>query len=97
MTLDIILFRKKKSKLLHTFALRFFVYLLLSLTNEWPHTTLSLFEEDALEYILRAKIWLDGFDNVFWRVSVEFLFVVFLLSFFCRLQNRIRIGPNALL
>ena len=31
---------KKKLKVLHTLALRFFVYLLPSLTNEWPRTTL---------------------------------------------------------
>ena len=37
MTLNVILFRK--IKVLHTLALRFFVYLLPSLTNEWPRTT----------------------------------------------------------
>ena len=68
---------EKISKVLHTFALRFFVYLLPGLTNEMPHTTLSLFEEGAIEYILRAKIWLDGFDSVFWQLSIEFLFVIF--------------------
>ena len=31
---------KKKSKVLHTLALRFFVYLLPSVTNEWPRTKL---------------------------------------------------------
>ena len=31
---------EKKLKVLHTLALRFFVYLLPSLTIEWPHTTL---------------------------------------------------------
>ena len=31
---------KKKLKVLHTLALRFFVYLLPSLTNEWPSATL---------------------------------------------------------
>ena len=40
MTLNVILFRKKKLKVLHTLALRFFVYLLPSLTNEWQRTTL---------------------------------------------------------
>ena len=70
MTLDVILFRKK---VLHTFALLFFVHLLPSLTSEWRHTTLSVFEEGGIEYILRAKIWLDGFDSVFWQVSIEFL------------------------
>ena len=38
MTLNLILFRKKK--VLHTLALRFFVYLIPSLTNEWPRITL---------------------------------------------------------
>ena len=33
-------YSKKKLKLFHTLALRFFVYLLPSLTNEWPRTTL---------------------------------------------------------
>ena len=40
MTLNVIFIRKKKLKLFHTLALRFFVYLLPSLTNEWPRTTL---------------------------------------------------------
>ena len=39
MTLNVILFRKKKIKSV-TLALRFFVYLLLSLTNERPRNTL---------------------------------------------------------
>ena len=39
---------EKKSKVLHSFALRFFVYLLPSLTNELPHTALPLFEEGAI-------------------------------------------------
>ena len=38
MTLNVILFRKKIKSI--TLALRFFVYLLPSLTNEWPRTTL---------------------------------------------------------
>ena len=40
MTLNVILFRKKKLKVLHTLAHRFFVYLLPSLTNEWRRPTL---------------------------------------------------------
>ena len=39
MSLNVILFGKKL-KVLLTLALRFFVYLLPSLTNEWPRTTL---------------------------------------------------------
>ena len=85
MTLNVKLFRKKV-KLLHTLALRFFVYLLPSPNNEWPRTTLSLFEEGTIEYILRAKIRLDGFDSVFWQVSIEILFV-FLLFFIAALKN----------
>ena len=80
-TSDVILFRKKTLKLLHTFALRLLDYLLPSLTNEWPHTTLSLLEEGAIEYNMRAKICLKGFDSVFWQVSIIILFVVFLLCF----------------
>ena len=82
MTLDIILFRKK-SKFLGQILLPFslFVYLLPILTNKYPNTTLSVFEEDANIYLLRAEIWLDGFDSVFWQVSIEFLFVVFCCSF----------------
>ena len=86
MTLDVILFRKKKSKVLNTFKFfcpfLFFGYLLPRLTDEWPHNTLSVFEEGAIEYILRAKIWLDGFDSVFWQVSIEILFVVFFCCYF---------------
>ena len=59
----------------------FFVYLLPSLTNKWPNTTLSVFKEGANKYILMPEIWLDGFDSVFWQVSIEFLFGVFLLFF----------------
>ena len=66
MTLEVILFRKKiKSYLL----LPFFVYLLPILINERPYTTLSVSEECAIKHILRAKIWLYGFDSVFWQVT----------------------------
>ena len=47
--------------------------------NEKPDTTLSVFEEGAIEHILRAKIWLYGFDSVFWQLLIGFLFVVFVL------------------
>ena len=40
MTLNVILFQKKNLKVLHTLALRFFVYLLPSPSNVWPRTTL---------------------------------------------------------
>ena len=81
MTLDVILFRKKIKRITYFCPVLFSVYLLPSLTIEWLHTTLLVFEEGAIEYFLRAKIWLDGFDSVFWQVSTEFLFVVFLLLF----------------
>ena len=74
--LDIILFRKKIKIITYFCSLLFFVYFLSSLTNEWPDTTLSVFEEGANEYILRAEIWFDGFESVFWQVSIKLLFVV---------------------
>ena len=87
MTLDIILFRKKFKIITYFCPFLFFVYLLPSLINKWPNTTLSVFEEVANEYILRAEIWLDGFDRVFWQVSIDFLFVVFLLFFLAAERN----------
>ena len=74
----------------------FFVYCYLVSFIKWPNTALSVFEEGANDYILRAEIWLDGFDSVFWQVSIEFLFVVFVVLF-SRLNKWIRTGPNALL
>ena len=64
MTLDVILLRKKIKTITYFYVSRF-VNLLPRLTNEWPYTTLSLFEEGAIEKFLRAKIWLDGLDSVF--------------------------------
>ena len=90
MTLDIILFRKKVKIIRYFFPFLFFVYLLPSLTNKWPNTPLSVFEEGANEYILRAEIWLDGFDSVFWQVSIEFLFVVFFCFSFSLLKEKIK-------
>ena len=86
MTLDIVLFRKKIKIITYFCPFLFFVYLLPSLTNKWPHTTLSVFEEGAIEYILMAKIWVDGFESVFWQVSIEFLFV-YLLFFLAAYRN----------
>ena len=78
MTLEVILF-PKKSKHFFTFALfSFFVYLLPRLNNERPHTTLLVLEKAAMKHVFRAKIWLYGFDSVFWQVLIEFLFVFFL-------------------
>ena len=95
MTLDIILFRKKIKIIRYFCRFLFFVYLLPSLTNKRPNTTLSVFEQGANEYIMRAEIWLDGFDSVFWQVSIEFLLFFFVL--FSRLRKLIRTGPNTLL
>ena len=81
MALDINFFRKKIKIITYFCPFVFFVYLLPSLTNKWLQTTLSVLEDGAIEYILRAKIWLDGFDSVFWQISIEFLFVVFCCSF----------------
>ena len=50
MTLDIILFRKKIKIITYFRPFLFFVYLLRSLTKQWLHTTLSLFEDRAIEY-----------------------------------------------
>ena len=80
MTLDVILFRKSES-ITYFFPFLFFVYLLPRLTNEWPYNTLSVFEKGEIEYTSRANIWLDGFNIFFWQVSIELLFVVFLLFF----------------
>ena len=80
MTLDTILFRKKIKIITYFCPFLFFVYLLPSLTNKSPNTTLSVFEEGANEYNLSAELWLEGFDSVFWQVSIEFLFVVFCCS-----------------
>ena len=87
MTLDIILFRKKIQNYYIILPFSLFVYLLPSLINKWPQTTLSVYEEGAIEYILRVKIWLEDFDSVFWQVSIEFLFVVFFVVLFSRLKK----------
>ena len=72
MTVDLILFRKKIKINRYFCPFLFFVYLLPSLTNKWPKTTLTVFEEGAKKYILRAEIGHDGFDSVIWQVSIEF-------------------------
>ena len=60
MTLGIILFRKNQI-ITYFCPFLFFVCLLLSLTNKWPNNTLSVFEEGANKYILRAEFWFDRF------------------------------------
>ena len=72
MTFDIILFRKKIKIITY---LDIFSFLSTSLANNWPQTKLSVFAEGAIENFLRANIWPDGFDSVFWQDSIEFLFV----------------------
>ena len=54
------------------FCIFFFVLLLLIFINERPHTTLSVFDEGAIDYILEAKVWLYGFQSSFWQVLIDF-------------------------
>ena len=84
MTLDTIFFEKKNQNYTNYYILlpfSLFVCFLPSPTNKWPHTKLSMSEEGAIEYILTAKTWLDGFDSVFWKVSVAFCLLFFYCSF----------------
>ena len=60
----------------------FFVHLLPSFTKERVRETLSVLKEGALKHILRAKTWLYCLESVFWKVLIDFLFVVRLLFFF---------------
>ena len=57
------------------------VYLLPGLIIGRSHATLQLFKKGSIEQNFRAKLWLYGFDSFFWKVLIEFLFVVFLLFF----------------
>ena len=75
-----ILFLEKKRKVLLNFDLFVFVYLLPIRINKRSRN-LSVFEKNAIKKILRAKIWLYDFESVFWKVLIEFPFVVFLLFF----------------
>ena len=56
-----------------------FCLLLPSLINGRLPNTLSEFKKGTIEHNWRAKVWLYGFDSVFWQVLIELLFVVFLL------------------
>ena len=85
--LKVILFRKKKKVLLNFAFFSFFVYFLPTLINARSLATLSVFEENVIEIIVRASIWFEGLDSVLWQVLIEFLFVVFLLFFFNRIKN----------
>ena len=81
MSLEIFFFRKKNKYYLILPSVFFFVYLLPGFTDKMSHNTLLMFEEGAIEYILRAKVWLYGFESVFWQNLTDFLFVVYLLFF----------------
>ena len=50
MTLDIILFRKKNQNYYILLPFSLFVCFLPSLTNKWPLTTLSMFEEGPIDF-----------------------------------------------
>ena len=76
---EVILFRKKTTL---NFALFFFVYLFPGFINKRSHNTVVVFEEGAIEHILRAKVWLHRFERVFWQNLTDFLFAVYLLFFF---------------
>ena len=97
MTLDKICFEKKNQNYYMFLLFSPFVWFLPRLTNKWSHTTLLMFEEGAIKYVLRAKTWLDGFDSVFLKITVEFLFVVCFVVLFGRLKKIIGVGPNPLL
>ena len=80
MSLEIIYFRKKQVKLNFAFFF-FFVYLLPGFINERSNNSLWMFKERAIDCILRAKVWIYGFENVFCQNLTYFLFVVYLLFF----------------
>ena len=88
MFLEIIFFEIK-----YYLVLRSFVYLLPSFVNEMAHNTLPVFDEGAIEHILRAKVWLYGFESVFRQVLIDFLFVY--LFFFNSIKNWIRTVLNS--
>ena len=88
MTLEKILFRKKTS--ITVFCFLPLVYLLPSFINERTHNTLLVVHEGAVKHILRNKWCLYGFENAFWKVLFDFLFVVCLLFFWNRKKNWIR-------
>ena len=95
MTSELVLFRKKIKRITYFWPFFYFVYLLPRLINEKPPTTLSVSGEGAIEHFFGAKIWLYGFDSVFWQVLIDFSFVVFLL--FISAKNIIRTDLNPLL
>ena len=70
MSLEINFFRKKKYYIILHFFL--FCQMLLIFNNERPHNTLSVFDEGAIKHILGAKVWLYGFQSIFWQVLIDF-------------------------
>ena len=84
MSLEINFFRKKKYYIFF-YIFFLFVKLLPSFINEQSHITLLVFDDGAVEHILgygfTDKVWLYGFQSIFWQVLIDFLFVVYLLFF----------------
>ena len=80
MSLEFFLFRKKQ-------VLINFAFFLFCLLVTWSHNRLSVFEEGAIKHISRAKIWLYGFQSVFWQNLSVFRMLSICFSF-C---NRIKI------
>ena len=85
MSLEVFFRKKLKCYLiLHFF---YFIYLLPNFIIQRLHNTISVLAESAIEYILMAIVWLYGFESVFCQILIDFLFVVFLLFFRCRIKN----------
>ena len=77
--LEVILFRKENKSVIY-FCLFSFLSLLPIFSNARLHTTLSVYEQGAIDFILGAKIWLYCLDCAFWQTLIQFLFVVFTLT-----------------
>ena len=80
MALKIIVFENYKIQLNFARFLIFFYFLNVRL-DERSYDTLLALQEGSNEHILRGRIWLYGFDNVFPQVLVEFLFASILFGF----------------
>ena len=76
MSSEIFFFEKKIKVLLIFASCIHFVYLLPSFINKRSHNTLLGVAENAIEHILKAIVWLYGFESVFCQVLFEFSFVV---------------------
>ena len=86
-------FFEKKKQLLINFG--FFLFCLLAswFHKERSHNKLSVFEEGAIEHILRAKVWLYGIKSFFWQNLTDFC----LLSICCSYCNRIKVKYRQIL